>query len=74
MARYRRARLEPRESLVAGAVSLAVAVGAAAVTFYVTRLLLSRDEMSPGGGEGARRTLPKPRSKRRIGGSTDATP
>lgn len=48
--RYRRRRLRFEEDLAAAAVSLAVGAGVAAVTFYLTRILLSRDDMLEGPG------------------------
>ena len=48
--RYRRRRLRFEEDLAATAVSLAVGAGVAAVTFYLTRILLSRDDMLDGPG------------------------
>ena len=58
MPRYRRLRLSKQDSGKAAAVSVVVGAGVAALTFYVTRLLLSRDPISPAELEaGARRSL-----------------
>jgi hypothetical protein len=46
MTRYRRRRLSREDSIASATVSLVVGVGAAAFTFYVTRLLLSREPLS----------------------------
>lgn len=45
MARYRRTSLSDGDRIAASAVSLLVGAGAAVATFYVTRLLLSREEL-----------------------------
>ncbi len=47
MARYRRVRLSRGDSIASAAVSLVVGTGAAVVTFYLTRLLLSRETLAP---------------------------
>jgi hypothetical protein len=47
MPRYRRLRLSKQDSGKAAAASVLVGAGVAAVTFYVMRLLLSRDPISP---------------------------
>lgn len=43
---FRRSRLSRADELGAAAVSLLIGAGAAAATFYVTRLLLSRERLS----------------------------
>jgi hypothetical protein len=48
MARYRRGRISRGDGLAAAAVSVAIGTGAALVTWYVTRLLLSREELPAG--------------------------
>lgn len=45
MPRYRRLKLSREDSAASAVLSLAVGVGAAAVTWYVTRLFLSRDPL-----------------------------
>lgn len=45
MPRYRRLKLSRNDSAATTALSIAVGVGAAAVTWYVTRLFLSRDPL-----------------------------
>jgi hypothetical protein len=46
MTRYRRRPLTREDSLASAAMSLVVGAGVAAFTFYVTRLLLSREPLS----------------------------
>jgi len=43
---------EPRQALAAGVVAGVVALGAAAVTFYIVRLVLAREPVSGGKGRG----------------------
>ena len=43
--RYGRARSTKADTLAAAAVSVAIGAGVAAVTFYMTRVLLSREPM-----------------------------
>ncbi|MEM7415210.1 MAG: hypothetical protein AAF389_06925 [Gemmatimonadota bacterium] len=45
MARYRRKRLTKGERTAAAASSLAIGAGIAAAAYYVTRILLSREEL-----------------------------
>ena len=45
--RYRRKRLSRADKAAAAATSFALGAGVAAVTFYLTRILLSRDPMGP---------------------------
>ena len=47
-ARYRRKRLSRGDSLAAATVSVALGAGVAAVAFYVTRVLLSREPLAGG--------------------------
>jgi hypothetical protein len=63
MARYRRGRISRGDGLAAVAVSVTIGAGAALATWYVTRLLLSREEFPAGRlrPSGAR-TLPAPES------------
>lgn len=61
MARYRRRNPTRTDTLASLGASLAVGAGVAAVTFYVTRLLLSRDTMEAGRlPSGDLRALPAP--------------
>ncbi len=46
MARYRRRTPSRNDTLASLGASLAIGAGVATVAFYVTRLLLSRDEMA----------------------------
>ena len=46
MPRYRRLRLSKQDSAKAAGVSVVVGAAVATVTFYVARLLLSRDPMA----------------------------
>ncbi len=48
MTRYVRRRLSRGDGLAAAAVSLAVAAGVGVVTFYVTRIFLSREPVGSG--------------------------
>ena len=50
MTRYARRTPAKTELLAAAAASMAVAVGVGAVTFYLARILLSRDELVTGRG------------------------
>ena len=60
MARYRRKKLTRGENLAATATSLAIGAGVAAAAWYVTRILLSRDDMSPPElADGRTRALPQ---------------
>jgi len=45
MARYRRAPLSREDSIASVATSVVVGAGAALVTYYLTRLLLSREPL-----------------------------
>lgn len=63
--RFRRTRLSRADELGAATVSLLVGLGAAAATYYVTRLMLSRERLSgepvraiSSGSDDGRRTLP----------------
>lgn len=47
MTRYRRRSPTPSDDAGAFALSLVVGAGVALATFYVTRLLLARDELMP---------------------------
>jgi hypothetical protein len=68
--RWLRRHPGPRERALAAGVALGAAVGVGAVVFYLTRLLLSREEMEPlpdgeSGAPPARKTEalpPTPRS------------
>lgn len=46
-ARYRRGSPSRRDEVGAAAVSILVGAGAAAVTYYLTRLFLSREALAP---------------------------
>lgn len=46
-ARYRRGSPSRRDEVGAAAVSILVGAGAAAVTYYLTRLFLSREALEP---------------------------
>ncbi len=48
---YIRREPGPRETLGAGLVAVGAALGVAAVSFYLTRILLSRDVLQPLPGE-----------------------
>lgn len=47
MARYRRKQLSKGERTAAALSSLAIGAGIAGVAYYVTRILLSREELPP---------------------------
>lgn len=69
MARYRRRNPSRSDTLASIGASAVVAAGAAAVTFYVTRLLLSRDEHQTGRLPApAGRALPAPDTSEPPGG------
>ena len=49
---YRRKKTGPKENLRAGLIAGALATSVAAVSFYLTRIFLSREAMEPVEGEG----------------------
>jgi hypothetical protein len=59
--RWLRRQPGPRERALAAGVALGAAVGVGAVVFYLTRLLLSREEMAPIRDRDAAGLLPAPR-------------
>lgn len=61
MSRYRRRTPSRNDTLASLGASIALGAGVATVAFYVTRLLLSRDEMATGQlAAPERRALPAP--------------
>jgi hypothetical protein len=74
MARWRRREPSKGQELAATGVSLALGVGVAAVSYYVVRLLLSREELAgaalPRSNE--TRALPERTSGGATGGAVDS--
>jgi hypothetical protein len=66
MTYYRRASPSGRERLQVDLVSLGVAAGVAALSFYFARLLLSREALDPHPSGAAREPLGDARSKSRL--------
>ena len=69
---FRRRPPSPSEEMGAAAFSFLVGAGAAAVTWYVTRLLLSRERLDPDGADAALEEGPR-RARLNAGTSASAT-
>jgi hypothetical protein len=63
MIRWLRRKPGPREQAVALGVALGAAVAVAGAAFYLTRLLLSREEIQRGDDVGRSRALPPAREE-----------